>query len=154
MLQITNSTYRKICRCPSGSFFNTRRELRSAAFRHYHAANLCCLRCSEQCSKIPRVHYLIKYQHTVYWALYKFRQGSVLKRAHLSGNPLVGSLVCEGVKESCGLVLNGYVKLSRILNDALRFLQSESINRLNGFWLCLEVLVERAESVYDTRFTV
>ena len=63
-------------------------------------------------------------------------------------------LVREGIKESGGLVLNGYVKLSSILNDALRSLQSESIDGLNCFWLCPEVLVERAESIYDTRFTV
>jgi hypothetical protein len=76
--------------------------------------------------------------------MYELRQDSILKRTHLSSDALVNSLVREDIKESGGLVLNGYVKLSGILNNALRFLQSEGINGLNGFWLCPEVLVERA----------
>ena len=75
--------------------------------------------------------------------MYELRQDSILKRTHLSSDALVNSLVREGIKESYGLVLNGYVKLSSILDYALRFLQSESINRLDCFWLCSEVLVER-----------
>ncbi len=94
-----------------------------------------------------RIHYLIKYQKTVYRILYEVSQDSILKRAHLSGDPLVISPVRQGIKKSHGLVLNGYVELSSRLNYTLCFLQSEGMNGLDCLWLCSEVLVEGAESV-------
>ncbi len=94
-----------------------------------------------------RVHYLVKYQNTVYRTLYEVSQDSILKRTHLSGDSLVISPVRQGIQESHGLVLNGYVKLSSRLNYTLCFLQSEGMNGLDCLRLCSEVLVEGAESV-------